>query len=271
MVATGNGSEQTGKQRRCFVISAFGASAEEKRRHKQVLHHIVQKVLKDRYTVTRADQIDEEGLITNQIIERLLEDDLVVADLTGLNPNVFYEVAVRHAARKPIVHLITKGQTIPFDVSNMRTVQYALDDPDLLEEAQSELARKVEAIEEKGWEAATNPVTAARDVWLLRDSEKPEIRETANVMAAVNQLQDEVRSLARRVTGPSEVSDGRGPPEWALDRVREMIAGADRPLQFEEMLGQSSYKPTGLTTVLNELERRGSIYKLDEGWSNIPF
>lgn len=72
--------------------------------------------------MVRADEIDDEGLITNQIIEHLIEDDLVVADLTGLNPNVFYEVAVRHAARKPIVHLITTGQDIPFDVANMRAV-----------------------------------------------------------------------------------------------------------------------------------------------------
>ena len=65
---------------------------------------------------------------------------------------MFYELAVRHAARKPIIHLITKGQDIPFDVSNMRAVPYALNDPDVLEEACKELARKVDSIEQNGFE-----------------------------------------------------------------------------------------------------------------------
>ncbi len=145
--------------RRCFVVSAFGATGEEKVRTKQVLRHLIRKVLEPRgYDVVRADDIDDEGLITNQIIEHLLEDDLVVADLTGKNPNVFYEVAVRHAARKPIVHLITAGEPIPFDVANMRAVQYALDDPDVLEQAQQELERKVTGFDRgQRWRGRTQP------------------------------------------------------------------------------------------------------------------
>lgn len=147
----------------------------------------------------RADEIDDEGLITNQVIEHLLEDDLVVADLTDLNPNVFYEVAVRHAVRKPIVHLITAGQEIPFDVANMRAVPYALDDPDLLEEAQEELSRKVKAIEDADWVAAPNPISAAREVSLLKESEQPEARAAGDLLGAVSELRDEVRALTRRV------------------------------------------------------------------------
>jgi hypothetical protein len=192
----GSGASST---KRCFVVSAFGSTPEDQQRHKQVLRHLVRKVLDSRFQVIRADEIDEEGLITNQIIEHLLEDDLVVADLTGLNPNVFYEVAVRHAVRKPIVHLITAGQEIPFDVANMRAVPYALDDPDALEAAQEELARKVKAIEDAGWVAAPNPISAAKEVSLLQESEQPEIREAGDILAAIGELRDEVRTLARRV------------------------------------------------------------------------
>src|SRR3954468_24720557 len=160
--------------RKCFVVSAFGADAEDQRRHKQVLRHLIRKVLGARFKVVRADEIDDEGLITHQIIEHLLEDDLVVADLTGLNPNVFYEVAVRHAVQKPIVHLITAGEEIPFDIANMRAVSYALDEPDLLEAAQEELDRKVKAIEDADWVAAPNPISAAKNVSLLQESDQPE-------------------------------------------------------------------------------------------------
>ena len=151
-----------------------------------------------RFEVVRADEIDEEGLITHQVIEHLLEDDLVVADLTGLNPNVFYEVAVRHAVQKPIVHLMTAGEEIPFDIANMRTVSYALDDPDLLEAAQEELDRKVKSIEDADWIAAPNPISAAKNVSLLQESEQPEVRAEGNLLASVNELRDEVRTLRKR-------------------------------------------------------------------------
>lgn len=182
------------------MVSPFGRTPDEQRAFKQVLKHLVRKILVPRgYKVVRADEIAREGLITNQIIEHLLEDELVVADLTGLNPNVFYELAVRHAARKPIVHLITKGNEIPFDVANMRAVFYALDDPDALEAAQEEFTQMVQSIEESGWQAGPNPISFARDVWLLRQSGEPEAQDAAAFLAAMNEVRDEVRALSRRV------------------------------------------------------------------------
>jgi hypothetical protein len=256
-------------RRRCFVVSAFGSSPDEQRRHKQVLRHLVQKVLAERYEVVRADQIDDEGLITNQIIEHLLEDDLVVADLTGLNPNVFYEIAVRHAARKPIVHLITKGEAIPFDVANMRAVPYALDDPDLLEEAQGELDRKVRAIEERDWTAGPNPVSAARDVWLLRDSDQPGAKEAADLLAGFNQLQDEVRSLSRRVTAREGT---RGdPPAWAVEKLFEILKRSDKPLTDDELVSATGFHPSGVETVLAALRSDERVFSVPDGWSTFPF
>lgn len=172
--------------------------------------------------MVRADQIDDEGLITNQIIEHLLEDELVVADLSGLNPNVFYEIAVRHAARKPIVHLIANGEEIPFDIANMRAVPYELGDPDVLEEAQAELGRKVRAIEDGDFQAAQNPISAARDVWLLRDSEQPDVRHAGDVLSSLNELRDEVRSLSRRVGGGG--ASGRRLNSVRNDHVEEELA-----------------------------------------------
>ncbi len=248
-------------------MSAFGASNEEQRTYKQVLKHLVRKVLDADYEVVRADQIDDEGLITNQVIEHLLDDDLVVADLTGLNPNVFYEIAVRHAARKPIIHLITKGQQIPFDVANMRAVPYALDDPDALEEAQDELRRKVNAIEAENFKAAPNPVSVARDIWLLRESEQPDIRQTGNVLAAVNDLRDEMRALARRSTPPSALRGSLGDSE-VLEELRR--AG---PMNTES-LAAILYVPAGLAqAVLASLLKEGEVNRREDGlWeAAIPF
>jgi ribosomal protein S25 len=267
---TDGASKQAESKRRCFVVSAFGRTPEAQKMHGQVLRHLVKKVLDSRYTVVRADQIDAEGLITNQIIEHLLEDDLVVADLTGLNPNVFYEVAVRHAARKPIVHLITKGEEIPFDVANVRAVPYALDDPDLLEEACQDLARKVEAIEEAGWQAALNPISAARDVWLLRNSEQPGVRQTGDLLAALTDLRDEVRTLSRRVDD-SERAVVTLLPEEILREVRTLVSGP-RSLTAEQIAERLGISARESNRALRVLKSDGHAYLRSDGtWSDIPF
>jgi hypothetical protein len=265
-----NGVGVQNVKRRCFVVSAFGSNQEEKRRHKQVLRHLVQKVLGERFRVIRADEIDDEGLITNQIIEHLIDDDLVVADLTGLNPNVFYEVAVRHAVRKPIVHLITSGQEIPFDVANMRAVPYALDDPDALEVAQAELDRKVMAIEENDWKAAPNPISAARDVWLLQESEQPELREAGALLAAMGEVRDEVRALGRRVP-PAEESPGfrvRGPLLRAL--VSEV--SENDPIAEGALMARFPEVSTGeFVRAIQKLLNDKQLHVVDGKLSTIPF
>jgi hypothetical protein len=56
------------------------------------------------FDTLRADQISEPGLITPQVIRHVINDPLAIADLSGPNPNVFYELAIRHAIGKPLVH-----------------------------------------------------------------------------------------------------------------------------------------------------------------------
>ena len=61
-------------------------------------------------------------MISKQIIEYILRSRLVIADLSYNNPNVFNELCLRHATGKPTVHVIKKGDKIPFDVGNFRTI-----------------------------------------------------------------------------------------------------------------------------------------------------
>lgn len=184
----------------CFFIAPIGErDSLVRKRSDQVLRYLVRAVLEPMgYAAQRADELDDEGLITNQVVERLVEGDLVVADLTGRNPNVFYELAVRHAARKPVVHLIADGEDIPFDVANMRAVSYALSDPDLLSQAQTELRRKVEAIE-TATEHAPNPITAALDLQALRASDEPDKEVMGTMLTAIADLRLEVHSLGRQL------------------------------------------------------------------------
>lgn len=108
----------------CFYITPIGSDGSTTRQHSDLfLEHIVEPAIKTiGLQVVRADKIGEAGLITRQIIQYILKSRLVIADLSYSNANVFYELAIRHAARLPIVQIIKHGDAIPFDINQMRTI-----------------------------------------------------------------------------------------------------------------------------------------------------
>jgi|ERR1700722_12100722 hypothetical protein len=97
----------TVSDKQCFVIAPIGEPESEtrKRSDKILKYVIVPAVEACQYQAIRADQISEPGMITSQVIQHIVDDPPVVADLSGRNPNVFYELAIRHILRKPLVQL----------------------------------------------------------------------------------------------------------------------------------------------------------------------
>jgi hypothetical protein len=94
------------------------------------------------YDPVRADQ-DLGAAIIKEMIERLAISDLVIADVTTPNGNVYYEVGVRHAAKETHCVMIAADWTKPlFDVDQMRQVRYPLPEQSI-DEAQAEQIRKV--------------------------------------------------------------------------------------------------------------------------------
>ncbi len=72
----------------------------------------------------RADEIAAPGRISDQILEAIQNADLVIADLTGNNPNVMYELGYAHALKKPAVILNQTIEESPFDVKDFRQITY---------------------------------------------------------------------------------------------------------------------------------------------------
>lgn len=114
----------------CFYITPIGSDDSEERKHSDLfMSSLVQPALEELgLTVIRADGIGEPGMITSQILEYLKRARLAVADLSYLNPNVFYEVALRHALRLPVVQIIRKADRLPFDVNQARTLVFDTSD-----------------------------------------------------------------------------------------------------------------------------------------------
>lgn len=108
----------------CFYITPIGEDGSESRSHSDLfLGNIVEPALQPfGLKLIRADQIDKPGMITRQVIEYVLRSRLVIADLSFHNPNVFYELALRHATRLPVVQIMRVGDRIPFDIHQMRTI-----------------------------------------------------------------------------------------------------------------------------------------------------
>ena len=136
----------------CFFITPIGDEGSEARKHADmVLKHVLTPVAQAHgLTVVRADKMDRPGLITQQIFEQLVRAKLCVADLSFSNPNVFYELGVRHTCKLPTIQLIRRGDKIPFDVAQGRTIIIDTSDvhtvTDRLLAAQKEVGEQVKHI-----------------------------------------------------------------------------------------------------------------------------
>ena len=85
----------------------------------------IRKVAKDLGFVSdRADDIEHNDAVMKVVLERICEADAVVADITGRNPNVFYEVGYAHARERPVILVCRKGEDVPFDIRSHNYIAY---------------------------------------------------------------------------------------------------------------------------------------------------
>jgi outer membrane murein-binding lipoprotein Lpp len=201
-VANPNGAGATPRAKTCFLASPIGAVGSDTReRSDRVMTYVIEEALTPLgYKTVRADRINSAGRITTQIVSNIIEADLLIADLTDQNANVFYELAIRHAFDKPYVQLIEDGQVIPFDVRDMRTIHLDYRDLASAAKAKVDLAEMVRDIESGN--RPESPVVTAVDLRTLERSGDPNKIEAAQLAAAVQSLNSEVRSLREERRAP---------------------------------------------------------------------
>lgn len=135
----------------CFIISPIGKDNTEKRIHAdRVLKEIIEPAIDGYCKAVRSDRIARPGRISDQMIEYLANDIPAIVDLTYLNPNVFYELALRHVTAKPYIQLIMKGHELPFDVFDTRAIEYSYETQEEIEKAINEIMAQIKAIQEQG-------------------------------------------------------------------------------------------------------------------------
>jgi cytosine deaminase len=113
----------------------YGRDDEEKRQYAAVYRHIIQKAL-DKYTdklhrkftCERFDEDVRSGPIAERLYERLASSDVVIADISGSNPNVMYEVGIRHGRRHGTILVanarFNDAALRPFDLAHVSIIYY---------------------------------------------------------------------------------------------------------------------------------------------------
>ena len=104
--------------------------------------------------IARADDFFTSEHIMDEIWTAIVDARLVVADCTGRNPNVFYEIGLAHAVGKPTVLITQSPEDVPFDLRHRRYLTYALT-PRGMKDFEEVLRKTIETILPEGISSAT--------------------------------------------------------------------------------------------------------------------
>lgn len=180
-----------------FFITPIGdEGSEDRKRADLIFRLLIQEICKElEIEPLRADKFNEATLITHKIFETIFDSDYVICDLANNNPNVFYEMAVRHSTGKPIIHIARKGQSLPFDIKDFNTI--FIDHTDVSSIDNSKII-VIEMIERSKNQTRTlNPVTVTAD---LNNIEFGVYHNKDMVFAEINRKFDQILELLNKPT-----------------------------------------------------------------------
>lgn len=233
----------------CFVIAPIGdQDTPTRKRSDQVLRHIIRPAVGPLgYKAIRADEIDKPGIITTQVLNQVVESELVIADLTERNPNVFYELAIRHAISKPFVQIINKGEQLPFDVAQNRTVFVDLRDPDSVADSVKQIASQIESLESNP-EDVDNPISVSINLQRLLQSPDPEQRSLADLLSALSEIQGRLTNFGDISSKFDAVMSAVQEQSFRRSRLEHLV-----PQQYILHIAHGSDSPFGFVILLGSL------------------
>lgn len=203
----------------CFVIMPIGDSGADKTKAEMWTEIyediIVPSVAKSGVNLqcVRADTINESGNIVRDVVSYLCDSRLVIADLTDRNPNVFYELGVRHALGRPTILIAQRVNDIPFDLRSYRAVIYSVS-PRAIAKFSSDLQatiRNVLTDETKPTSPVADFLTPSRVAAVFADVQRESSRARtpadltlAKIEARIYDMQKGQEKLTREVTRLTE-------------------------------------------------------------------
>lgn len=202
----------------CFIISVIGEDGSPERKTADDKYELVfEPVLKNAgYEAIRADKAGMPGSITYDIIRRLVESDLVIADISIENPNVFYELAIRNAAKKPVIVFRSENQKMPFDIYDSRAITIDMQDPRIWPQAKNELEQQIIEVE-KDSELASKSILSEFS-FAIESQEKISPETELNLM--IKDVMHELKNIR------NEVNDLKTSQSVSLSRKPSFIRSA---------------------------------------------
>jgi len=125
----------------CFVVMPFASMFE--REYTRVIKPAVESLGLE---CLRGDEIYSEQSIIQDIWKSLRSSRVIVAELSGRNPNVMYEIGLAHALGKPIILLTRNQDDVPFDLKSLRYIYYDTDNPDWGSDLREDLVRAIKKV-----------------------------------------------------------------------------------------------------------------------------
>lgn len=194
-------AEQLAKKR-CFVITPIGGENSATRRAADgLINSVLRPTLKELgFETFVAHEISAPGSISRQVIEHVLEDELVVVNLTELNANVMYELAVRHCVGLPVVVLSEQGTALPFDISDERTIFFNNDMHGVVDLKPRLFAAITSAMDEDA--DVDNPVYRVSQGKVLRDAAQGDDAQAA-LLRKLDYIESSIAELRQRSPIPA--------------------------------------------------------------------
>lgn len=197
----------------CFVIMPFGGWLDDY--YQEIYRPAIEAAGLDPH---RADDLFRPSTIVNDIWAYTKKARLVLADLSGKNPNVFYELGLAHALAKPAILVAESMDDVPFDLRALRVIVYDKNAPDwgriLKEKVQAYVA-----------EVVKTPAEAVLPAFLdTKDSgPKPTVTPHEKEILELRQQIELIREELANVGKIHGESDGKIDPEGARALIRRYI------------------------------------------------
>jgi hypothetical protein len=256
MARRGGTIEEDDKKGICFVICPIGDdNSPERVWSDKILKYIIEPVAKPEYEVVRADKISDPGMIPTQIIRYLKEAKIVIADLTFNNPNVFYELAIRHVTKKPYIQLIRSGDKIPFDTATNRTIRIGTD-VEIAEKAKSDLEKQMKSIGSGGL-TADNPIAITDIILAAESTGNIEQITNAKIMESISDIQSLMYGLNQKIEQQRRIESSRKGLElsYAIRSQNDASSNALKRIDIETAT---------LKAALPKLEKNGKKLEIEK-------
>jgi hypothetical protein len=199
------------KEKICFVISPIGDEGSDIRNYADVVYEFIIKpaVEKHLYKPIRADAIAKPGVVTSDIVNHVLDDDLVVTDLTLANPNVTYELALRHIVKKPYIQIKDSFGQLPFDIQPTRTIIFRYGNAHSMLSCREQISQQIESIHSDP-SKVDSPITRSVTLHALESSKDPIKEYIQQMELRLNSRMDNIE--ARFNFHPKVLQPGEAPP-----------------------------------------------------------